>query len=109
MQHTSTQAPLSRLWGYATGYRTRIALATLWSFLNKAADIAQPFLIGMAIDVVANGSDSFLGSLGITDPKDQILFIAALTFIIWGLESLFEYLLGVEWRNLAQSIQQNQR
>jgi ATP-binding cassette subfamily B protein len=109
MEDTAQRAPLARLWDYATGYRKRIALATLWSFLNKAVDIAPPFLIGLAIDVVANGSDSFLGRLGITDEKDQILFIAVITFVIWSLESIFEYLLGVEWRNLAQSIQHDLR
>jgi ATP-binding cassette subfamily B protein len=101
--------PLRRLWAYASSYRGQIVLASIWSFLNKAVDIAPPFLIGLAVDVVANGSDSFLGGLGMTDPKTQILAIAAVTFVIWGLESIFEYLLGVAWRNLAQSIQHDLR
>lgn len=101
--------PLRRLWRYAAGYRKRIIIATIWSFLNKAADLAPPFLIGMAIDVVVNGSDSLLGQFGIEDEKNQIIAIAVLTFIVWSLESIFEYLLGVEWRNLAQSIQHDLR
>ncbi|MGI9529156.1 MAG: ABC transporter ATP-binding protein [Acidimicrobiia bacterium] len=100
---------IRRLWNYASGYRKRIIIASTYSFLNKAVDLAPPFLIGMAIDVVVNGSDSFLGNLGIEDPKAQIIVIAAATFVIWGLESWFEYLLGVEWRNLAQSIQHDLR
>lgn len=100
---------IRRLWNYAAGYRKRILIASTYSFLNKAVDLAPPFLIGMAIDVVVNGSDSFLGTLGIENPKAQILVIAAATFVIWGLESWFEYLLGVEWRNLAQSIQHDLR
>ena len=102
-------APLRRLWNYATGYRRRIVLASIWSFLNKAVDLAPPFLIGMAVDVVANGSDSLLGGLGVEDPKAQIVVIAGLTFVIWVLESLFEYLYGVEWRNLAQAMQHDLR
>jgi len=81
----------------------------MWSFLNKAVDLAPPFLIGLAVDVVANQGDSFLGKLGIEDPKNQIVAIAVVTFVVWGLESLFEYLLGIEWRNLAQSIQHDLR
>ena len=81
----------------------------MWSFLNKLVDLAPPFLIGMAIDVVVNGSNSVLGRLGIEDEKQQIIFIALLSFIIWTLESMFEYLLGVEWRNLAQSIEHDLR
>lgn len=103
------QPPLRRLWKYATGYRKRIVLATLFSFLNKAADLAPPFLIGMAVDVVANDDNSLLGRLGIADAKAQIVAIAGLTFVVWILESVFEYLYGVEWRNLAQAIQHDLR
>ncbi|MFO7699625.1 MAG: ABC transporter ATP-binding protein [Acidimicrobiia bacterium] len=109
MSDAVDRSPLSRLWIYTAGYRRRIILASVLSFLNKAVDLAPPFLIGMAVDVIANGSDSLLGSLGIEDPKTQILVIAVLTFVIWSLESIFEYLMGVEWRNLAQSIQHDLR
>ena len=103
------EAPLGRLWNYAQPYRGRILTASLWSFLNKALDIAPPFLIGMAIDVVVRREGSFLSSLGITDPRTQLAVLAAITFVVWALESLFEYLLGVAWRNLAQTIQHDLR
>ncbi|MCL1592886.1 MAG: ABC transporter ATP-binding protein/permease [Actinomycetia bacterium] len=106
---TQQTAPLKRLWSYATAYRSAIIVASIWSFLNKAVDLAPPFLIGMAVDVVANGSDSLLGNFGISNPKTQIVVIAALTFVIWILESIFEYLFGVAWRNLAQSIEHDLR
>jgi ATP-binding cassette subfamily B protein len=106
---SKSQPPLRRLWNYASEYRRRIIIASIWSFLNKAVDLAPPFLIGMAIDVVVNQSDSILGRIGIEDPKMQIVVIAALTFVIWILESLFEFLYGIEWRNLAQSIQHDLR
>ncbi len=109
MSESLPPPPLRRLWRYASGYRRHIVLASIWSFLNKAVDLAPPFLIGLAVDVVANQGDSFLGRLGIEDPKNQIVAIAAVTFVVWGLESLFEYLLGIEWRNLAQSIQHDLR
>ncbi|MEN8239117.1 MAG: ABC transporter ATP-binding protein, partial [Actinomycetota bacterium] len=106
---TSDAPPLRRLWTYAVAYRGQVIVAAIWSFLNKAVDIAPPFLIGMAVDVVANGSGSLLGQLGVEDPKTQILVIAVITLVVWGLESLFEYLLSVNWRNLAQSIQHDLR
>ncbi len=109
MPHTDTSPPLKRLWRYADQYRRRIVLATIWSFLNRAVDLAPPFLIGLAIDVVANPGDSLIAGLGIEDPKNQILVIAVITLIVWALESLFEYLLGIEWRNLAQSMQHDLR
>lgn len=102
-------SPLRRLWRYAVGYRKRIIRAAIWSFLNKATDIAPPFLIGMAIDVIVNGTDSLIGRFGIDDSRHQIIAIAVITFVVWSLESIFEYLLGIEWRNLAQSIQHDMR
>jgi ATP-binding cassette subfamily B protein len=105
----SDTAPLKRLWNYARNRRSLIVRASAWSVLNKAMDIAPPFLIGMAIDVVVRQEGSFLADLGITDPRAQLVFLAFISFIVWALESLFEYLLGVDWRNLAQMIQDELR
>ncbi|MEN8235159.1 MAG: ABC transporter ATP-binding protein [Actinomycetota bacterium] len=104
-----SDAPLLRLWRYAGPYRRRIIAATSWSFLNKAMDIAPPFLIGMAVDVVVRREASFLATMGVPDPRTQLVVLAALTFVVWALESLFEYLLGVSWRNLAQTMQHDLR
>lgn len=104
-----TDAPLRRLWRYAADYRSDIVLAVTWSILNKALDIVPPFLIGLAIDVVVRQEDSFLAGLGVEDPKAQLLVLAAITFVVWLLESLIEHLLGVSWRNLAQDIQHDLR
>ena len=102
-------SPLRRLWRYGSAYRGQIVLASIYSFLNKAFDLAPPFLIGLAVDVVANQGDSFLASRGIEDPKMQIVAIAVVTFIVWGFESLFDYLAEVKWRNLAQAIEHDLR
>jgi ATP-binding cassette subfamily B protein len=109
MSESITSPPLRRLWRYGSAYRRQIVLASIWSFLNKAFDLAPPFLIGLAVDVVANQGDSFLAGLGISDPKMQIVAIAIVTFIVWGFESLFDYLAEVEWRNLAQAIEHDLR
>lgn len=72
-------------------------------------DIAPEILIGGAVDVVIRQEDSWLASLGVVDVRDQMVILAGLTFIVWVLESLFEYLLRVRWRNLAQSMQHELR
>ena len=100
---------MRRLWRYARGYRTDIILATLYSVLNKIFDLAPPLLIGMAVDVVVEQQDSFLARLGITDVYAQLIFLALLTLVLWVLESIFEYLYQVKWRNLAQNIQHQLR
>ena len=102
-------APLRRLWRYATGHRPQIARASTWSILNKTFDIAPPMLIGAAVDIVVRQEGSVLASFGVESPRTQVVVLAVLTFAIWAFESLFEYLHGVEWRNLAQSVQHELR
>jgi len=77
--------------------------------LNKTFDIAPPMLIGAAVDIVVRREGSVLASFGFETPRSQIVALAFLTFVIWALESLFEYLHGVAWRNLAQTIQHELR
>lgn len=101
--------PLPRLLAYAAGYRGRIAVAVAFSVLNKIADLAPPLLIGLAVDTVVEERSSFLASVGIVDVPAQLIAIAVLTVAVWGAESVFEYLLGVTWRNLAQSLQHDLR
>ncbi len=107
--HEQRASPLVRLWRYATGHRAQVIRASAWSIINKALDIAPPFLIGLAVDVVVNQENSFLAQFGIEDPRAQLVVLAVITFVVWALESLFEYLHGVEWRNLAQTIQHELR
>ena len=79
------------------------------SITNKIWDLAPPLLIGLAVDVVVLQEDSFLAGLGFSDPWNQLILLSVLTFVIWGLESLFEYFYGVLWRNLAQTVQHELR
>ena len=102
-------APLRRLWHYGAPYRRRTWWATTHSVLNKLFDLAPPLLIGLAVDVVANDGDATLDRIGFTTQRSQIVGIALLTFVVWALESLFEYLFRVAWRNLAQDLQHDLR
>lgn len=99
---------LRRLWGRVAPFRRRIILGTIYSVLNKVFDLAPPALIGAAVQIVVKPENSFLAS---TFPlaKTQLWVLAALTFLIWGLESLFEYLYAVTWRNLAQALEHDVR
>lgn len=100
---------LSRLFSYASQYRRDAKLASLYSVLNKFFDVLPEVLIGVAVDVVVNKQASFLARLGITDTMQQLVWLGVLTMVIWGGESLFEYLYQLKWRNLAQSLQHEMR
>ena len=108
-ENLSSFNDLGRLLRYARDHHGRIALATLCSVLNKLFDIMPEILIGMAIDVVVRQEESFLGALGIADPFHQILVLGGLTILVWGFESVFEFLLLVLWRNTAQRLQHDLR
>ncbi|MCA9558934.1 MAG: ABC transporter ATP-binding protein, partial [Myxococcales bacterium] len=77
--------------------------------LNKLFDLAPPALIGMAVDTVVEKQDSLLARFGLVDLFHQLIALAVLTVLVWGLESVFEYLYGVLWRNLAQQLQHDLR
>jgi len=106
---TNDQSPLKRLFAYGHNYRTEIRQAIACSVLNKIFDLAPPALIGAAVDVVVQQEDSLIAQLGVTDSFTQLLILAVLSLIIWGLESLFEYAYNRLWRNLAQTIQHDLR
>ena len=106
--------PLKQLLRYSRAYRTDYRLATLYSILNKFFDVLPEVLIGVAVDVVVKGNQSFLarkvlGAVGMTDTWQQLLALGALNIVIWGGESLFQYLYEVKWRDLAQNIQHDLR
>jgi ATP-binding cassette subfamily B protein len=101
--------PFRRLLSHMQGHKKTIRLASLCSITNKIWDLAPPLLIGLAVDVVVLQEDSFLAGLGFSDPWNQLILLSVLTFVIWGLESLFEYFYGVLWRNLAQTVQHELR
>ncbi|MDC1420263.1 ABC transporter ATP-binding protein/permease [Euryarchaeota archaeon] len=100
--------PLIRLLSHLRRHRSTVILASICSILNKIWDLAPPLLIGMAIDVVALKEESYLATW-YPDPKDQFLLLTAATAIIWILESIFQYLYDVLWRNLAQTAQHDLR
>jgi len=105
----SEVGPLKRLLRYMNPHKGTVWLATICSVLNKIWDLAPPLLIGLAVDVVVEREDSFLAGFGYSDPWNQILILSVVTFLIWGLESIFEYLYGILWRNLAQTVQHEMR
>jgi ATP-binding cassette subfamily B protein len=100
---------LRQLLTYASGYRRRIVLAATYSVLNRLFDVMPEILIGIAIDVIVRQGDSFIASLGVTEPMSQMLLLGVLTLAIWVLESVFEYLYLIQWRNLAQDLQHTMR
>ena len=101
--------PLLQLIHYSRSHRGTLLLATFFSILNKWFDLAPPFLIAAAVDIAVRREGSIFGYFGIIDVPSQLIFLGGLTFVIWALESLFEYIYKILWRNLAQTIEHELR
>jgi len=84
-------------------------LASACSVLNKLFDLAPPVLIGAAVDVIVQQEASFLARFGVVEVWDQLLLLSGVTLAVWLLESLFQYLYGILWRNLAQTVEHELR
>lgn len=106
---TFTAHPLSQLFRYGKANQAQVWSAIACSILNTIFDLAPPYLIGVAIDVVVNQENSLIARLGVTSITGQLAVLSLLTLCIWGLESLFEYLYNYLWRNLAQTLQHELR
>ncbi|KTD20709.1 ABC transporter ATP-binding protein [Legionella londiniensis] len=106
----TSRYPFLRLLNYMRGERKNYLTATLYSVLNKLFDIFPEVLIGVAVDVVVNRKNSWLATLlGNPDMMFQLVMLGVLTFVAWGLESVFQYLYSVKWRNLAQAVEHRLR
>lgn len=105
----TSKPPLQRLIKTLSPQREKVFAATLSSFLNKIFDLAPPILIGVAVNVIVKEQNSWLAGLGFFTVPSQLAFLGLLSFFIWSAESLFEYLYGLLWRNLAQTTQHQLR
>ena len=106
---TAGTHPLRRLIGYASVHRGQMLLASACSVLNKIFDLGPPVLIGAAVDVIVQRENSFLAAFGVSDVWDQLLLLSAITLVVWILESVFQYVYALLWRNLAQTIEHELR
>jgi ATP-binding cassette, subfamily B, bacterial len=106
---TSLAYPLRRLLRYTKPYQTQVWGAIICSILRTLFDLAPPYLIGVAVDVVVEREDSLIARFGIQDPLTQLLVLSLLTVAVWGLESLSQYGADKLWRNLAQTLQHELR
>ncbi len=102
-------SPLKRLLNYGSQYRLQIWQATLFTIINTILDLAPPWLIGVAIDILVEKQNSFIAKLGVREIIWQFFLLTVVTIIIWILESASEYAYNRLWWNLAQNIQHDLR
>ena len=108
LDHSSVKS-FGELIRYIRPWRAKARFAAVCSTLNKIFDIAPEVLIGVAVDLVVEKENSFVASLGFGSIESQVIFLGLITFIIWALESLFQYICSIQWRGLAQMVEHDVR
>ncbi len=109
IKHLVNHHPLDRLLRYTRPHRKQVWAASICSVLNKIFDLAPPYLIGMAVNIVVKPEASIIARSGVTNVAGQLAILSFLTLVIWGAESLFEYAFERLWRELAQTVQHELR
>ncbi|MCC6572161.1 MAG: ABC transporter ATP-binding protein [Planctomycetes bacterium] len=103
-----TPRPMRRLFAYMAPMRGRLAFAIGSSFGNKVLDLAPPILVAWLMDAILRKPAPWLAAL-IPDTMAQIVFLAVATIIIFGGESLFQWMYQYAFMNLAQDVQHKLR
>lgn len=103
------RSELQELRSYVHMSPVLVTFAIVFSTLYKVFDVLPELFIGIAIDVIVNPNKSFIEQLGIVDSWHQFCFVGGLIAIFWIMESIFEYLAIVSWRQLALDMQHQLR
>ncbi|MEM9917292.1 MAG: ABC transporter ATP-binding protein [Bacteroidota bacterium] len=102
--------PMRRLFRYLGRYRKNVSIAILSSVINKIFDLMPPFLTAWMIDTVSRQVPGWITPwTGLTDLWSILIFLAVLTFVIFGFESFFEWLFKRGFMRLAQRAQHDLR
>lgn len=102
--------PMWRLFAYLRPMRTRMSLSIGSSVLNKVLDLAPPILVAWLIDSVTGNTPQWISAgLGLTTTMSQIIFLAILTVLIFGGESIFQWGYKYGFMTLAQDLQHRLR
>jgi ATP-binding cassette subfamily B protein len=101
--------PMRRLFSYLSPMRRRLSTSVGYSVVNKVFDLAPPILVAWLIDSVTGNAPAWLSGVGLTEMFPQIVFIAILTIVIFGVESLSEWGCHYGFMTIAQDMQHRLR
>lgn len=102
--------PMRRLFQYLNSFRASLWFSLCSSVINKVFDLMPPFLTAWLIDSVSGNVPAWITRwTGLSGLWPIVVFLTALTFVIFALESLFEWFYQRGFRRLAQRAQHGLR
>lgn len=97
---------MQRLFRYLSNFRASLWFSLCSSVINKVLDLMPPFLTAWLIDSVSGNVPAWIGRwTGLGELWPVVIFLTALTFVIFGFESLFEWFYQRGFMRLAQRVQ----
>lgn len=104
------QRPMMRLFRFVDHYRRAFWFSISASVTNKVFDLMPPFLTAWIIDSVSGQIPQWIPALTAWDtPWQIVIFLAILSFAIFGFESFFEWMHKRGFMRLAQRLQHDLR
>ncbi len=105
--------PMRRLLRYLRPQRGRLVYAIASSVANKVFDLMPPFLVAWFIDIAAGDPlpalpAAFADAFG-TDTTRHFLAVGVLAVLIFGGESMFQWMYDLAFKTLAQDVQHRLR
>jgi ATP-binding cassette subfamily B protein len=100
---------MRRLFSYLGSMRGRLSVSVGFSVVNKVFDLAPPILVAWLIDSVTGNAPAWMSGFGLTEMFPQIVFVAILTVLIFGVESLSQWGYAYGFMTIAQDAQHRLR
>ncbi|MGB1240913.1 MAG: ABC transporter ATP-binding protein [Chitinophagales bacterium] len=102
--------PMFRLFKYLKNYYHSLTFSISSSITNKILDLMPPLMIGWLIDTASGNTPAWIASMtGISETWSIAIFLSTLIFIVFGLESLFQWMYQYGFLTLAQNVQHDLR
>ncbi len=100
---------MRRLFSYLGPMRRRLSASVGFSVINKVFDLAPPILVAWLIDSVTGNAPAWMFGIGLTEMFPQVVFVAILTVVIFGVESLSQWRYAYGFMTIAQDLQHRLR
>lgn len=100
---------MKQLFPFLKPYRFQFITACIYSFTNKILDLAPPFIVGWMVDVVLGNSVPWVDFFAKGNITTGIWLVGVSIFIIFGLESFFEWLYKKKFMHISQYVQHDIR
>lgn len=102
--------PMWTLFKYLSRYRINWVYACVASVINKVFDLMPPLLVGWLVAALSLQAPHWMGHfIDLTQPKHVAVFLAILTVIIFGIESISQWITDYGFKTLAQHAQHDLR